>query len=106
MVSVVLTGCNLLPRPHDPVMFNQLVIVDIEVAKVNCESPNWQPALAAGVQLSRYAEWRDDPQADNLSGLEKHLERMNGGGSKAFCEIGKKTATGRIAAAKTAWRGR
>jgi hypothetical protein len=87
-------------------MFNQLVVVDIEVAKVNCDSPDWRPALSASVQLSRYAEWRDDPQSDNLSGLEKHLERMNKGGSKAFCEIGKKTATGRITSAKTAWRGR
>ena len=103
---VALSGCSLLPRAHDPVMFNQLVIVDIEISKVNCEAPNWKPAMAASEQLARYAKWRKDPQSDNLEGLEKHVERMNKGGSKTFCEIGKKTAAGRISAAKTAWEGR
>jgi hypothetical protein len=103
---ITLSGCSLLPRAHDPVMFNQLVIVDIEIGKVNCEVPNWKPALVATHQLSLYATWRKDPQADNLQGLDKHVERMNKGGSKTFCEIGKKTAAGRINAAKTAWGGR
>jgi hypothetical protein len=31
---------------------------------------------------------------------------MSHGGSKIFCEIGKKTAEQRIEAAKSAWRGR
>jgi hypothetical protein len=31
---------------------------------------------------------------------------MNAGGSKTFCELGKKTAAGRISAARTAWEGR
>ena len=103
---VALSGCSLLPRAHDPIMFNQLVTVDIAVSKVNCDSPDWKPVLTVSEQLSLYAKWRKDPQADNLEGLEKHIERMNKGGSKAFCEIGKRTAAGRISAARTAWEGR
>lgn len=103
---VALSGCSLLPRAHDPVMFNQLVTVDIAVSKVNCDAPNWKLALTTSEQLSRYAKWRKDPQADNLEGLEKHIERMDKGGSKAFCEIGKRTAAGRISAARAAWEGR
>jgi hypothetical protein len=101
-----LSGCSLLPRPHDPVMFNQLVAVDIQVERVNCDQPNWKPALSDSRQLARYAVWRKDPQSDNLTGLEKHIERMDQGGSKTFCELGKRTAISRIQAAKTAWEGR
>lgn len=106
LAIVALSGCSLLPKAHDPVMFYQLVIVDIEVSKVDCNSPNWKPAMLASEHLARYTEWRADPQAENLAGLEKHLERMDKGGSKTFCEFGKKTAAGRINAAKTAWEGR
>ena len=106
LLTLSLVGCSLLPRPHDPVMFNQLVIVDIAVDKVDCNAPNWKPAMAASEQLAKYASWRNDPQAENLQGLEKHVERMDKGGSKTFCEFGKKTAAGRINAAKTAWEGR
>jgi hypothetical protein len=41
-----------------------------------------------------------------MRGLAKHAEKMNQGGSKTFCELGKKTADGRLSAARTAWEGR
>jgi uncharacterized protein YceK len=42
LVAVIaLSGCSTIkeywPRPHDPVMFNQLVAVDLAVEKQNCE---------------------------------------------------------------------
>jgi hypothetical protein len=102
----MVAGCSLLPRAHDPVMFGQLVTVDITIQKVNCDRPDWKTAVVQTQHLAQYAAWRKDPQAANLDGLYKHTERMNQGGSKTFCELGKKTATGRIQAAKTAWEGR
>jgi hypothetical protein len=57
-------------------------------------------------QLAKYTEWRKDPQAENLKGLHEHVLRMGKGGSKMFCEIGKKTARQRIEAAELAWKGR
>lgn len=110
IAAITLTGCSTIkeywPRPHDPVMFNNLVAVDIAVDKQDCEKPAWAEAQPAAEQLARYAEWRRDPQAANLRGLEKHIERMSAGGSKGFCEFGKKTAKQRIEAAKSAWEGR
>ena len=106
LALVSLTGCSLLPRDHDPVMFNNLVTVDIQVDSVNCDSPNWKPVISTSQQLTRAAEWRNDPQADNLAGLQRHAERMSVGGSKTFCELGKKTAKARILATRTAWEGR
>ena len=106
LLALSLTGCSLLPRAHDPVMFGQLVTVDITIQKVNCDRPDWTTAGIQTQHLAQYTEWRRDPQAENLAGLHRHVERMSSGGSKTFCELGKRTAAGRIAAAKTAWEGR
>jgi len=100
------TGCSLLPRDHDPVMFDRLVVLDIEVDSVDCETPNWNIAERNSEILAKSAAWRSDPQAENLNGLYKHVARMQQGGSVTFCELGKKTAAGRISAAKTALENR
>ena len=105
-VLIVLTGCSLLPKAHDPVMFDQLITVDITIKKVDCNNPDWKIALIQTQHLSQYTTWRNDPQSSNLNGLYLHVEKMSEGGSKTFCEIGKKTAAGRILATKTAWEGR
>lgn len=106
LALVSLTGCSLLPRDHDPVMFNNLVTIDIQVDQVDCNNANWRPVISTSEQLARAATWRSDPQADNLAGLQQHAERMNQGGSKTFCELGKKTAKARILATRTAWESR
>jgi hypothetical protein len=106
LLALTLTGCSLLPRAYDPVMFGQLVVLSLQVEQVDCDRPNWQPVVQQSQALARYTDWREDPQADNLAGLHKHVERMNQGGSKTFCELGKRTAAGRISAARTAWEGR
>jgi hypothetical protein len=56
--------------------------------------------------LAQLAEFRRDPQAQNLRGLAAHTVKMSEGGSKMFCELGKKTAAQRLAVARTAWEGR
>ena len=107
---IALSGCSTIkeywPRPHDPVMFNQLVAVDLAIEIQNCDKPTWAEVHPIAEQLAKYTEWRQDPQAANLRGLEKHVERMGKGGSKTFCDIGKKTAKQRIDAVKSAWEGR
>ena len=107
---VLLSGCSTIkeywPRPHDPVMFDTLVKIDIAVEKVDCDKPDWSTAILEAKQLARYTEWRQDPQRENIKGLSAHTERMNKGGSKMFCELGKKTAAQRIQAAKSVWEGR
>jgi hypothetical protein len=109
----LISGCSTIdtikeywPKPHDPVMFNNLVRVDIAIDNVDCDKPEWTTAQAESQQLARYTEWRKDPQRENIKGLAAHTERMSKGGSKTFCELGKKTAKQRIQAAKSAWEGR
>ena len=111
--AISLYGCAAVdtvkkywPRDHDPVMFDHLVTVSVELEQINCDKPDWSRVVEISNHLSRYSQWRGDPQADNLKGLLNHAERMSHGGSKTFCELGKKTATQRIEAAKSAWKGR
>lgn len=110
MVAVMLSGCSTIreywPRAHDPVLFDHLVRVDVAIDRVDCTQPNWQPAQEQAELLARYAEWRRDPQATNLRGLQQSLVKLGQGGSKIFCELGKKTAHQRTAAARTALEGR
>lgn len=107
---VALTGCSTVkeywPRPHDPEMFGALVDMDIAVERVNCGAPDWTLAIDTATKLARFSEWRNDPQATNLKGLQSHTEHMSRGGSQMFCELGKNTAAQRIKAAKAAWEGR
>jgi hypothetical protein len=100
------SGCSLLPRAHDPVMFNTLVVLDIEIRQVDCAAPNWSSAVLNAKILAQSAKWRDDPQAENLAGLHNHVIKLEQGGSATFCELGKRTAASRIDAAKVAWGGR
>jgi hypothetical protein len=113
VVILALSGCATVdtvkkywPRDHDPVMFNNLVELTLAINDVNCEHPDWASAQELSRKLATYTEWRRDPQADNVKGLHNHTERMSRGGSKTFCELGKKTAIQRIMAAKSAWETR
>jgi len=109
LAMFVLTGCSTIkqywPRAHDPVMFDNLVTIDIALEQQNCKEPRWTELAVTTEHLARYAEWRQDPQAVNLRGLQQHVVRMSQG-SVMFCEIGKKTARARVDAAKQAWEGR
>jgi hypothetical protein len=105
-----LSGCstiaNLLPRDHDPVMFNTLVVLNIEIQQVDCAAPDWSSAVLHAEILSQSANWRSDPQAENFVGLHQHMLKLEKGGSVTFCELGKRTAASRIDAARAAWGGR
>jgi hypothetical protein len=107
---ISLSGCAAVdtvkkywPRDHDPVMFDNLVALSIEIERIDCDKADWIRAISMSKQLSRYTEWRADPQAENLKGLANHTERMSKSLNPRFCELGKKTAAQRIEAARTAW---
>ena len=46
VVAVVLSGCAVIfPKPHDPVMFDQIVAIDVKVNQVNCSNKDWGDLL-------------------------------------------------------------
>jgi hypothetical protein len=115
MLTVVLSGCatvdrikQLWPRDHDPVLVDRWVSVQMAIEQVNCDSQptGWERVVEPADHLARLSAFRNDPQAKNLKGLADHARKMSQGGSKTFCNLGKKTADQRLAAAKSAWEGR
>lgn len=109
---ILLTGCSTIkkywPRAHDPVLVEHWVTVSIAISNVDCAaSPTgWAETVLPAQRLWMLADFRGDPQTENLHGLMEHTKRMSKGGSKMFCEIGKNTANQRLNAARSAWEGR
>ena len=112
---LALTGCatvdkvkQMWPRAHDPVLVDRWVEANMTIAEVDCTdaSIGWTKTVKPTEHLAQLAEFRNDPQAVNMRGLAEHAKKMSKGGSKMFCELGKKTAAQRLAVAKTAWEGR
>jgi hypothetical protein len=115
LLAVSLSGCAVVdkvkqmwPRAHDPVLVDRWVTVSLAIERVDCAATptGWTDVVVPAEHLARLTEFRNDPQAKNMRGLADHAVRMSKGGSKTFCELGKKTADQRLAAAKSAWEGR
>lgn len=113
----LLSGCSTIqsgvdtvkkywPKDHDPVMFDKVVEINIAVENLNCESPDYSELVPKTIRLSRYAQLRNDPQAENLKGLENHILKLKGSNNKVFCELGKKTALQRLDVVVNSWRKR
>ena len=108
---ILLTGCSTIkkywPRAHDPVLVEHWVTVSIAVDDVDCaaDQRGWDRVVLPAQRLWMLADFREDPQSENLHGLLEHTKKMSKGGSKMFCEIGKNTAKQRLQAARSAWEG-
>ena len=65
IAAITLSGCSIiLPKPHDPVLFDNLVSVKIAVDKLTCETKDlnaWQSASDKIHHLTVYADIRKDP---------------------------------------------
>ena len=111
--SLLLASCGTVdtikkywPRDHDPVMFAQLVKVDVGLDAVDCQMPLWSFVISDAEILDRYTTWRQDPQQENIHGLNLHIKKISVSKNPTFCDLGKKTAKKRIEAARSAWEGR
>ena len=117
LLALLLSSCslstitNLIPRDHDSYMVEIWVETKIAVDDINCNDTvdavsGWMQVAQYAKSLSMYTSFRSDPQHGNIEGLYKHANKMAEGSSVTFCNLGKKTANGRLQAAKTAWEGR
>jgi hypothetical protein len=110
IVVIALSGCSLiLPRAHDPALFDSLVSVKIAVDKLTCESKDlndWQSATDKIHHLTVYADLRKDPQAQSLIELQTAVGKARDSKSNVFCENILKINRTRIDVAADAWRGR
>ena len=106
-VIVTLSGCAVIfPKPHDPVMFDQVVTIQIAVNKVNCSNKDWGDLLDRVHHLKVYTELRDDPQAKAVGQLEEALLKAYNSKNEKFCESVLTLNKTRIAVVEDAWKGR
>jgi len=111
-----LAGCStFLPPKHDNIIFFEMVKIDIMMEGIPCPEnmiPYWLPwaVIAEDLQiLVRYADWRHDPQLDNIIGMYNNAKKLSVPDvikTRAFCELSKKVARERIGALRHAWEGR
>jgi len=110
LVLITLSGCSIiLPKPHDPVLFDNLVSVKIAVDKLTCDSKDlaiWQNASDKIHHLTVYADLRKDPQAQSLIQLQEAIGKARDSKSNVFCENILKINRTRIDVTVDAWRGR
>lgn len=103
-----LSGCAfIMPRPHDPVMFGDMVEVKLALNKLNCvDKSGWEPTFSKVEKLKTYATLRKDPQAEALSDLENALKKAHETKNEKFCEGVVKLQKTRVEVLANAWRGR
>jgi uncharacterized protein YceK len=111
LIAVIfLSGCStitsLWPKDHDPVMFNNLVSIKIEVEKLNCDDKNWTDVETKIQHLKVYTELRKDPQAISIAQLQEAISKAKASDKKLFCESILKINKTRIDVIVDAWRGR
>ena len=114
LLSLVLclNGCSIMaisavwPKPHDPVMFDNLVSTKIAVEKLNCDDKNWTDAETKLQHLKVYTELRKDPQATSIAQLQEAISKAKASDKKLFCESILKINKTRIDVIVDAWRGR
>lgn len=104
---ILLSSCAIVfPKPHDPVMFDQIVAIQIQVNKINCSNKDWGNLFDKVNHLKVYTELRDDPQAKSISQLEDALLKAHSSKNEKFCESILKLNKTRIEVVEDAWKGR
>ena len=109
-MTLYLSGCSTLsslwPKPHDPVMFDQVVSVKLSVDKLSCDDKNWTDAETKIQHLKVYTQLRQDPQAQSIAQLEEAIGKAKKSDNKLFCESILKINKTRIDVVVDAWKGR
>lgn len=106
-IAVLLSGCAFIsPKQHDPVMFDQIVAIDVKVRKINCSNKDWGDLFDKVHHLKVYTELREDPQAKAIGQLEEALLKAYNSKNEKFCESVLSLNKTRIAVVEDAWKGR
>ena len=107
VVAVMLSGCAIIfPKPHDPVMFDQIVSIHIDVEKANCSNKEWGNLLDKVRHLKVYTEVRGDPQATAIAQMEEALLKAYNSKNEKFCDSILNLNKTRIQVVEDAWKGR
>ena len=107
---IFLTGCMtfILPRPHDPVMFGNLVDIKILSTTVTCDNKEygWQEMIDAINHMKVYTTYRNDPQAENIKGLHEAIGKAYSSTNPVFCKSLLNVQQKRVDVIIDAWKDR
>ena len=110
---VSLSGCAVVdkvkqvwPRAHDPALVSGYVDLEGELSRVSCkEKETIKPAKIKAEWLSRYAEFRNDPQQISTKAIVENLDKATIA-SEAVCDRWINLSKTRMSIIKEAWSGR
>ena len=112
LTLTLLTGCSTItnltkyiPKKYDPVMGGLLVDLKMDVDDLSCinsTDQTWASVQREARRLKEYAEFRRDPQVDNIAAAEKNLTSAKGK-SQTLCENYVKIAKTRLKIVNQAW---
>jgi hypothetical protein len=108
VLVVLLSGCAIIfPKPHDPVMFDNLIYIQTDLNKASCAEPkNWDNLLDRVNHLKVYTHFRSEPQSKAIASLQESLLKAHSSKSVAFCESLLKLNKTRVEVTLDAWKGR
>lgn len=108
--TVLLAGCMtfILPRPHDPVIFSDLVEFKILSTTISCEDKEkgWKESLARVNKIKIYSTYRNDPQMVNVKGLHEAMNKAYSSTNPVFCKSLLNVQQKRIDVIIDAWKDR
>jgi hypothetical protein len=108
VLVVLLSGCAIIfPKPHDPVMFDNLIYIQTDLNKASCAEPkNWDNLLDRVNHLKVYTHFRSEPQSKAIASLQESLLKAHSSKSVTFCESLLKLNKTRVEVTLDAWKGR
>ena len=108
ILAVALSGCAVIfPKPHDPVMFDNLIYIQTDLNKATCAEPkNWDNLLDRVNHLKVYTHFRSEPQSKAIASLQESLLNAHSSKSATFCESLLKLNKTRVDVTLDAWKGR
>jgi len=108
ILAIALSGCAVIfPKPHDPVMFNNLIYIQTDLNKTTCAEPkNWDNLLDRVNHLKVYTHFRSEPQSQAIASLQESLLKAHSSKSVTFCESLLKLNKTRVEVTLDAWKGR
>jgi hypothetical protein len=112
LALTLLSGCStfsdamkLFPKPYDPVMGKMYIELKMEVNELSCKEQYhiiWDKVEYDANILAEYANFRNDPQAENIEAVGKNIKTALGK-NQLICESFLKVAKTRLEIVNEAW---
>jgi len=111
IIAIFLSGCSFIaPVKHDPAQTEQYITLKDHLEELSCSTRKtdeklWDTARSKAHRFTLYSQFRQDPQLENIEGIEKGLWAA-WNGSSALCENKIKLINTRMEVLEKTFRGR